>query len=236
MVCLIVPLFAGCAALSQGHGTGTLPAQSVAAKSSLLSNKEAPKLAADKKTTVVPKPPQPGLIAGKTEFRGLLKAPYVRLLIVKRDDPAKQFFFYVGSKGNQSVVPWGEERSVEPGYFTLELSPGAYKITQIAIPVGSTIADEKMELDFEVLAGKAVYVGTLDVDGTGEKVKFGGVPLIKPGFTYHLVVRDEMDAADVLRGMLPASMSSIEKRLFNVVSAVDDGLPPTENLKPEIRK
>lgn len=183
------------------------------------------------------KKPQVGLIAGKTDFRGLLKAPYVRFSIVRRDDPSKRFFFYIGNKGNQSVVPWGEDTVVEPGYFTLQMEPGPYKITRIAIPVGSTVAEEDLELDFEVIAGKTYYVGTLDIEGTKEKVKFGGVPLIRPGFSYRLAVKDEMDEAVMeMRERLSPDMALMEKRLFTVVSVNDGELPPTDVLRPGTRK
>lgn len=238
VLCLIVPLITGCAALSQGRRSESVVAPQTSTVAVTVPVKhEVPKRPVVPKPVIVPKPPQPGFISGMTDFRGLLKAPYVRLLIAKRDDPSQQFFIYFGSKGNQSVVPWGTEKVVEPGYFVIELAPGAYKIIQIAIPVGSTIADEGMELDFDVLPGKAVYVGTLEVDGTKEKVKFGGVPLIRPGFAYHLFVRDEIaDALGMLKGMLPESITAVEKRLFTVVSATEDGLPPTEMLKPGVKK
>jgi hypothetical protein len=190
-----------------------------------------------RKSTPVVKKPAAGFIAGKTDFRGLLKTAYVRLTVIRRDDPSRQFFFYVGSKGNQSVVPWGEERSVEPGYFVLEFAPGPYKITQIAIPVGSTMAEEDLELDFEVRPGKAVYVGTLDVDGTKEKVKFGGVPLIRPGFAYRLAIHDDIaEALSGLKAMLPAGIATVDKGLFTVVSAADNGIPPEGVLRPGVRK
>lgn len=192
---------------------------------------------ADQRAAPVVKVPDFGFIAGKTDFRGLLKAPYVRFLIVNRDDPSKKIFFYIGSKGNQSVVPWGEETVVAPGYFILRLPPGAYKVTHIAIPVGSTIAEEGFGLNFDVVAGKAIYVGTLDVDGTQEKIKFGGVPLVRPGFAYRLEIRDEMvEAEGVLRTMLPPETAMVEKRLFRAGLVKEGEIPPTEVLRPGVHK
>ncbi|NTV29182.1 MAG: hypothetical protein HGA80_03770 [Candidatus Omnitrophica bacterium] len=236
-VCLIVPLLAGCAALSRSRPAEGVNIQQIAVAAPVVSGRISPVKVSSSDKPVVAKKPQFGLIAGKTDFQGLLKAPYVRFEIVRQDDPADKFFFYIGSKGNQSVVPWGEEKVVEPGYFTLQLAPGVYKILHIAIPVGSTIAEESLELDFEVAAGKVCYVGTLDVEGTKEKVKFGGVPLLRPGFDYRLAVRDEMgEAVTALQNMLPPDMPAVERRLFKIVAVQDGDIPPTDVLKPGIRK
>lgn len=156
-------------------------------------------------------------VFGKTDFSGLLKTPYVRLLVVRRDDPSKQFFFIFGSKANQDVLPWKEGQLIEPGYFYLHLAPGPYRITEIAIPVASTMAEETVSLDFDVRPGVISYVGTLDVNGTKERVKFGGVPLVKPGFEYTLLVRDEFDEAlEVLKERYADVRSAFKKELFKV--------------------
>lgn len=150
-----------------------------------------------------------GLVLGKTDFRGLLKTTYVRLTIVPRGQPDLASFFYVGSRANQSLLPWGKGEVIEPGYFTLVLAPGSYIITAIAIPVGSAIAEEPLSLGFDVVAGVVAYVGTLEINGTKERVKFGGVPLVQPGFEYELNVSDdfagaEKDVVQILsRGDLP---------------------------------
>ncbi|MBF0618611.1 MAG: hypothetical protein HQL19_00405 [Candidatus Omnitrophica bacterium] len=178
-------------------GCASLPRQSGVVVPSL--GKRVPAVEATITPIVVSKPVAEavvtGTIFGKTDFKGLLKAAYVRLTIVDRKDPAKQYYFFVGSHANLSVVPWGEGRVIEPGYFGLSLPVGEYKVTTIAIPVGSTKAEETLELDFKVAANVATYVGTLDMDGTKEKVKFGGVPLIRPGFEYVLNILDEWTAA-----------------------------------------
>jgi hypothetical protein len=187
--------------------------------------------------TVPPKKLQEGFIIGKTDFKGLLKTAYVRLLIVSRDDPASRYYFYVGSKGNQSVVPWGEGKVIDPGYFMLQLPPGPYKMTSIAIPVGSTIAEEGMELDFDVVAGKAFYVGTLDVDGTKEKIKFGGVPLVRPGFVYKLSVVDDFAEAVVgARTLLPDAKMPLVRNIFTVVSATGGDIPSSDLRWPSGKK
>lgn len=152
---------------------------------------------------------------GKTDFRGLLKAAYARLTIVDRTDPSRVYFFYVGSKNNQNILPWGKGEVIEPGYFFLNLPPGKYTITAIAIPVGSTIAEESLALGLEVSADKTFYLGTLTVDGIKERAKFGGVPLVRPGFEYALAVDDEFEAAcRDFEQALPRHDTPVAKRIF----------------------
>ncbi len=175
-----------------------------------------------------------GIIFGKTEFKGLLKTSYVRLLIVNREDPAKQYVFAVGDRISSGLLPWVQDSKViEPGHFVLELPPGNYKMTQVAIPAGSTLAEEGMELDFSVQTKGAVYLGTLMIDGTKEKVKFGGIPLIRPGFEYVLEVRDEFDEAVKFIGQFIPEDYFIKKDLFTVVSLEMDGIPTAGSLKTQ---
>ncbi len=227
-LCVIVPFIAGCAVLSKGP---TVVPPEV----------QRPKPPQAGEVAVISKPlplkkAKFGFIIGKTDFQGLLKAAYVRLSIIKRDEPAQQYYFYVGSKSNQSVVPWGEGKVIEPGYFVLELPPGLYKVTSIAIPVGSTIAEEGMELDFDVIAGKAVYVGSLNVEGTKERIKFGGVPLIRPGFDYKLSVTDDFAEAGVeAHRLLPDARIPLVKNMF-VVVASGNGIPTSNLLWPNDKK
>lgn len=220
---LLIPMMMGCAALS--HSKKPLE-EKVSLAANPVESAPAPVKPALKK-------PLAGVLAGKTDFRGLLRAPYVRLLIVSRTDPDWQIDFYVGSKDNLGRLPWEKGRMIEPGYFTLTLPPGSYKITQIAIPVGTTIASEDMELDFEIAAGKVSYAGTLDVEGTREKVKFGGVPFIRPGFAYTLEIKDEFEEArEPIAALLENKKMPIEKDLFKVITASGGELPPSELLRP----
>jgi hypothetical protein len=160
-----------------------------------------------------------GLVFGKTDFKGILKASFVRLTLVKKDDPGKEYFFYVGARGNQSVVPWGKGRSIEPGYFYLQLTPGDYEVTEISIPVGSALAGERVSLSFPVTANKISYLGTLDVTGTKERVHFGGVPIVRPGFEYDLRINDEFEPAKKeLETRIPRHRSPVVKELFKVNS------------------
>jgi hypothetical protein len=111
-----------------------------------------------------------GVIFAKTDFQGLLETRYVQFLFEDRD-----------------------VKSVKPGYFFVELPAGRYKIVSVSIPVGSTTATEKMDVTLDVLPDAACYVGTLKMIGTKEKIKLGGVPVIKPGFEYTVEVVDERE-------------------------------------------
>jgi hypothetical protein len=166
-----------------------------------------------------------GLVFGKTDFQGILKASFVRLTIVRKDDPEREYYFYVGAKGNQSVVPWGQGRLIEPGYFYLQLTPGDYEVAEISIPVGSALAEEQVRLDFTVAPNRISYLGTLDVKGTKERVHFGGVPIVKPGFEYELRIDDEFEPAKKeLETRIPRHKSPVVKDLFKVNSV--EGVTP----------
>ena len=168
---------------------------------------------------------RPGLVFGKTDFKGILKASFVRLTLVRKDDPEKEYFFYVGAKGNQSVVPWGKGQLIEPGYFYLQLTSGDYEVTEISIPVGSALAEERVALDFTVAPNRISYLGTLDVTGTKERVHFGGVPIVKPGFEYELRINDEFEPArKELEARIPRHKSPVVKELFKVNSI--EGISP----------
>ncbi|MBF0122153.1 MAG: hypothetical protein HQL21_01940 [Candidatus Omnitrophica bacterium] len=160
-----------------------------------------------------------GIGFGKTVFAGLLKTAYVRLTVISRNDPAKKYFFIIGDKANQSVVPWAEGRVIEPGYFYWELPVGSYEITAIAIPVGSTIAEESVALDFEMAFDRVNYLGTLDVNGTKERVKFGGLPVVQPGFEYELALHDDFEIAKKdFESLLPSHPALVVKGLLEVKS------------------
>ncbi|MEI6438087.1 MAG: hypothetical protein WCO69_05000 [Candidatus Omnitrophota bacterium] len=161
------------------------------------------------------KPYTTGLVFGKTDFRGLLKAAYARLTIIDSADPSKVYYFYVGSRENQNVLPWGKGEVIEPGYFFLQLPPGKYAVTAVAIPVGSTIAEESLALDMPVSLDRAYYLGTLRIDGIKERAKFGGVPLVRPGFEFTLAVDDEFEAARKgFEQLSPRHDLSVSKNLF----------------------
>jgi hypothetical protein len=143
---------------------------------------------------IVPPPPPPGTVFGKTFFKGVLKTSYVKLSLIDLSDETKQYQLFIGEQLGPSLLPWNS-RSVQPGYFFLELPAGLYRIYSISIPVGSTTATEDVALVFSVSSEEVTYIGTLLVNGVNEKVKFGGVPLIVPGFDYELSVLDERQEA-----------------------------------------
>ena len=132
-----------------------------------------------------------GVIFGKTEFEGVLKTDYVRLVFKNKDDGSQVFQLYIADKSMNPDFPSWLSNSVEPGYFFIQLPAGRYEISMISIPVGSTLASEATEIQFEVMAGRIVYVGTLKLIGTKEKIKLGGFPVIQPGFDYETRILDE---------------------------------------------
>ena len=135
-----------------------------------------------------------GVIFAKTDFEGVLKTNYVQLLFVDQSDSEKKYRLHIGG----SIAEQNEKLSfipVEPGYFYVELPAGKYQIPSISIPVGTTKATEEINITFEVFPGQITYLGTLHIVGTKEKIRLGGVPLIRPGFEYTYEILDERQDA-----------------------------------------
>lgn len=130
----------------------------------------------------------------KTDFKGLLETNYVRLTIAPSDDLSRQFDVHLGDISKASLFSGGHE-TLKPGYIYLELPEGEYRIASISIPVGTTLAVEKLNLLFTVKKEMVNYLGTLSFNGTKERIKLGGVPVIKPGFDYQMEIRDERKEA-----------------------------------------
>ncbi|MCA9398581.1 MAG: hypothetical protein KC618_02445 [Candidatus Omnitrophica bacterium] len=141
-----------------------------------------------------PKPSAKGIVFAKTEFHGVVQTAYVKLVLEHLEDETKKFQLNIGEKGGGSPFTW-DVKNVEPGYFYIELPEGKYKISSISIPVGSSTATENVDLRFNVIAGEIQYIGTLKVVGTKEKIKLGGVPVIKPGFEYIIEILNEKEEA-----------------------------------------
>jgi len=157
-----------------------------------------------------------GVIFAKTDFQGLLETRYVQFLFEDRDDPAHKFQLHIGENSEQQTFPW-DVKSVKPGYFFVELPAGRYKIVSVSIPVGSTTATEKMDVTLDVLPDAACYVGTLKMIGTKEKIKLGGVPVIKPGFEYTVEVVDEREeGAAAFKKNYPDFPHGVSIRLMQV--------------------
>jgi len=121
-----------------------------------------------------------GIIFAKTDFQGVLKKSYVKFLFQEQGNLSNNFQLLIGEKTPENVFPW-DIKTVEPGYFFVELPVGEYKISTISIPVGSTIATENIDI--------------LKIVGTKDKIKIGGVPVIQPGFEYVPEIIDQREEA-----------------------------------------
>lgn len=136
-----------------------------------------------------------GIVFGKTNFQGLLKTVYVKIQIESLAQPVQVYQLLVaGEDKDDKNFPW-DVKAVNPGYFFIELPVGEYRLANVTIPVGTTVASEPMNIRFKVYPHSVVYIGTLKVDGTKEKIRLGGVPIIKPGFEYRAEILDERDEA-----------------------------------------
>ena len=157
-----------------------------------------------------------GVIFAKTDFQGVLEAHYVRFLFEDQDDPEHKFQLHIGENSGQQAFPW-DVKSVKPGYFFVELPAGRYKIVSVTIPVGSTTATEEMDVTLEVLPDAVCYVGTLKMIGTKEKIRLGGVPVIKPGFEYTIEVIDEREEGfEAFRKNYPNFSHGVSIKLMQV--------------------
>ncbi|MBI5150535.1 MAG: hypothetical protein HZA28_07185, partial [Candidatus Omnitrophica bacterium] len=128
----------------------------------------------------------------------------------------RSFNLDIEGKTDEDSLIWGG-KTVNPGYFFIELPAGSYRISSIAIPVGSTLAEEDINVHFEVIPGAIVYLGTLKVQGTKERIRLGGVPVIKPGFDYDVQVLDERaEGIFAFHQRYPGIPAVIEKRLMRI--------------------
>lgn len=132
-----------------------------------------------------------GVVFAKTQFEGVLKTSFVRLSIINVEDPKKVFELQIGEKIPQQPFSFNV-KTVNPGYFFIELPVGSYKFSTVSIPVGGATATEPLNVFFQVLPDRINYLGTLRLIGTKERIKLGGVPVIKPGFEYKAQVIDEL--------------------------------------------
>lgn len=131
-----------------------------------------------------------GIVFAKTRFEGVLKTSFVRLKIVDIKNPIRTYELHIGDKVASQPFSFNV-RTVNPGYFYIELPVGLYKITSVSIPVGGTTATEAINITFKVYPDHISYLGTLQLIGTKEKIKLGGVPVIKPGFDYEIAILNE---------------------------------------------
>ena len=150
-----------------------------------------------------------GVIFGKADFRGVLKVEYVKLMIVDEGAPGKTYELFFGDRTGDSSA------SVQPNYFFLELPDGKYRIIAISIPVGTTLATEKTDIAFTVEKGSLIYLGTLRVTGTDQRIRFGAVPLIRPGFDYRVdILNEKEEAVREFRQRYPLIKNAINVQLM----------------------
>jgi hypothetical protein len=135
-----------------------------------------------------------GVVFAKVEVYGVLKADFLNLIIENIKDPSLQYRLFIGKDMGKQFFPW-EGQDNNEGHFFIELPAGRYQISSVNIPVGSTMASENLDVTFKVIPGSIAYLGTLKLIGTKEKVRLGGVPVIKPGFEYKAAVINEKDDA-----------------------------------------
>jgi len=168
-----------------------------------------------------------GTVFAKTVFEGVVKTSYVQLTIVDFIDPNKVFQLIIGDKARQKNLPWNIQ-TVKPGYFFITLPVGHYRINSITIPVGTTLATEPMDVSFDVEFDKTIYLGTLKVIGEKERIKLGGVPIIKPGFEYTLQILDERtEAQKEFSRRFPEHGGRIDYQLMEVNAFNNNRLLPS---------
>jgi hypothetical protein len=159
---------------------------------------------------------QKGVIFAKTSFLGVLKKTYVQLLFEDQKKPENKFQLLIGDIDDDKNLPWNV-KTVEPGYFFIELPAGNYKISSVSIPVGSTMAEEDINISIEVTPGSITYAGTLTINGTKERIRLGGVPVIKPGFEYKVFVADErQEGIETFRKRYPDFSGEIVVKLMKI--------------------
>lgn len=153
----------------------------------------------DQKKPVIKK----GFVFAKTDFQGVVKTAYVSLFFEHLENPEIKYNIYIGDKEDLSLLNL-DAKTVEPGYFLIELPEGPYKISTISIPVGTTKATEALDIRIDVVGGSTIYAGTLQVLGTKEKIKLGGVPVIKPGFDFVVnILNEKVEALAVFDEKFP---------------------------------
>ena len=164
-----------------------------------------------------------GVIFGKTDFQGVLKTIYVKLLFEHESDPEKKYQLYIGDPSDQNESLF-DVKTVSPGYFFIELPEGKYKLTSVSIPVGSTLATEDINVELDVNPDAITYVGTLKINGTKERIKLGGVPIFRPGFEYTLdIIDDRKEAVETFKEKYPSVHQEIEVHLMRSAQSVSAG-------------
>ncbi len=144
-----------------------------------------------------------GIVFGKVNFTGVLNKSYALLSIKSLSDESTRFNLTLGDRKQDESLPW-QITTTEAGYFFMELPEGAYQMTDISIPVSSTLAVEPINILFNARVDAALYIGDLMIEGTKEKINWGGIPVIKPGFEYEAKAnQNTLKAFEVFRQTYP---------------------------------
>lgn len=213
MMCILLFLFTGCASVNSAKK----PAP-VLPNAPVIQTAVVPRSSENSSEKKAVRPSAVGgIIFGKADFRGVLKVEYVKLNIVDESDSKKQYELLFGERDENNSPTW-DARPVEPHYFFLELPVGKYKITAISIPVGTTLATENTDIHFTVEKETVIYLGTLMVTGTDQKIRFGGVPFLRPGFEYKVEILDEKDEAiGKFKARYPSFQRDIQVKLMEAL-------------------
>ena len=142
-----------------------------------------------------------GIVFAKVDLRGVVEKSYATFSIRNLDDPQYVFELTLGDREQNDGFPWVLQQT-ENGYFFIELPQGRYQITSVSIPVSSTLAVEPINIYFDVSLQQASYLGYLTIDGTKEKIHWGGIPVVKPGFEYTtMLAHKELEAYTLFHRM-----------------------------------
>lgn len=157
-----------------------------------------------------------GTVFGNVTFSGILNKPYVTFSISRVTRPEYKFQLHIGNKKNKED-PTRTIYTDQNGYFFMTLPEGQYQITSISIPVSSTLAVEMIDIIFDVNLNEAAYIGHLSVEGTKEKIHWGGIPVVKPGFEYLTTLKkDEWEAYNFYKRIFPDSTLNPVTRMMKV--------------------
>lgn len=133
------------------------------------------------------------VVFGKADFQNLkdigTRITWAQIILEDVMDKRKRYQFFVGNRGLFAM------QRLQPEYFFIELPAGEYKIVSIGTYCGIDIDQPVGNIFFSVEPGSVVYTGTLKLTNIKDKTRFGGLPLMKFGFTYTAEISDEREKA-----------------------------------------
>lgn len=179
-----------------GAGCASVPEKKIVV---LESPPAAPAAVAAKSVVEVPPVPetpvvQRGVVFGKIDFQGELKTAYLKVMIEAKANPSEKYPLLIGDLEDPYAWPWNLKR-FKPEYFFLTLPEGEYRISSVSILIGSTLVTEGLNVTFAVSPESVGYLGTLSLEGVKERSSLGTFPIIQPGFTCRVVVKNEYQEA-----------------------------------------